>query len=105
MGLADRLRTVLDGVLPYDEEDDGALTVHHDHTFASLRVVTIAEDLEMVSLTQMLAWDLPLDNEIRDKVAAARTRHDAGHGVTGRAGGQAAAPLTSRCATTSRLRA
>ena len=23
----------------------------------------------MVSLTQMLAWDLPLDNKIRDKVA------------------------------------
>ena len=51
------------GVLPVREEDDGALTVHHDDTFASLRVVTIAEDLEMVSLTQILAWDLPLDNE------------------------------------------
>ena len=57
------------------EEDDGALTVHHDDTFASLRVVTIAEDLEMVSLTQILAWDLPLDNEIRDKVADTRARH------------------------------
>ena len=69
MELADRLRAVLEGVLPFEEEDDGALTVHHGHTFASLRVVTIAEDLEMVSLTQILAWDLPLDNEIRDKVA------------------------------------
>ena len=68
MELADRLRAVLEGVLPFEEEDDGALTVHHDHTFASLRVVTIAEGLEMVSLTQILAWDLPLDNEIRDKV-------------------------------------
>ncbi len=69
MELADRLRTVIEGVWPFEEEDDGALTVHHDHTFASLRVVTIAEGLEMVSLTQILAWDLPLDNEIRDKVA------------------------------------
>ena len=69
MELADRLRTVLDDVLPYEVEDDGAITVHHDHTFASLRVVTIAEDLDMVSLTQILMWDLPLDNEIRDKVA------------------------------------
>jgi hypothetical protein len=68
MELADRLRTVLDDVLPYEVEDDGAITVHHDHTFASLRVVTIAEDLDMVSLTQILMWDLPLDNEIRDKV-------------------------------------
>ena len=40
MELADRLRDVLDGVLPYEEEDDGALTVHHDHTFASLRAVS-----------------------------------------------------------------
>ena len=69
MDLADRLRAVLDGVLQYEGEDDGALTVHHDHTFASLRAVTIAEGLDMVSLTQILAWDLPLDNEIRNKVA------------------------------------
>src|SRR5215212_10922783 len=69
MELADRLRAVVEGVWPFEEEDDGALTVHHDHTFASLRVVAIADDLEMVSLTQILAWDLQLDNEIRAKVA------------------------------------
>jgi len=74
MSLADRLRTALDGVLPYEVEDDGALTVHRDHTFASLRAVAIAEGLEMVSLTQILAWDLPLDNEIRDKVS--KLAHD-----------------------------
>ena len=56
-------------MLPIEEEDDGAVTVHYDHTFASLRVVTIAEGLDMVSLTQILAWDLPLDSEIRDEVA------------------------------------
>ena len=74
MALADRVRAVLDGVLPYEVEDDGALTVHHGHTFASVRVVSIADDLEMISLTQILAWDLRLDNEIRDKVA--RLAHD-----------------------------
>jgi hypothetical protein len=74
MDLADRLRAVVEGVWPFEEEDDGALTVHHDHTFASLRVVAIAEDLEMVSLTQILAWDLPSDNDIRDKVG--RLAHD-----------------------------
>jgi len=72
--LTEKLRAVLDGVLPYEEEDDGALTVHYDHTFASVRVVTIAEGLDMVSLTQILAWDLPLDNDIREKVA--RLAHD-----------------------------
>ena len=74
MELADRLRAVVEGVWPFEEEDDGALTVHHDHTFASLRVVAIAEGLEMVSLTQILAWDLRLDNDIRDKVG--RLAHD-----------------------------
>jgi hypothetical protein len=69
MELADRMRAVLDGVLPYEEEDDGALTVSYEHTFTSLRVVAIAEDLEMVSLTQILAWNVALDNEVRDKIA------------------------------------
>ncbi len=82
MELADRLRGVLDGVVQYEEEDDGALTVHHDHTFASLRAVTIGEGLDMVSLTQILAWDMPLDNDIRDKVARACPSNGAGHGVT-----------------------
>lgn len=55
--------------MPVIREDDGALTVQHEETFASLRVVTIAEDLDLVSLTQVLAWDLPLDSKIRAKVA------------------------------------
>ena len=37
----------------------------------------------MVSLTQILAWDLPLDSKIRARVAAARAQHAAGHGVAG----------------------
>jgi hypothetical protein len=69
MMLQERLATVLDDILPVQREDDGALTVHHDETFASLRVVTIAEGLEMVSLTQILVWDLPVDSKIRNKVA------------------------------------
>jgi hypothetical protein len=69
MSLQQRLAAVLDEILPVQEEEDGAVTVHHDDTFASLRVVTIAEGLDMVSLTQILAWDLPLDSKIRAKVA------------------------------------
>lgn len=61
--LPDRLASILRDVLPAEEEPDGALTVRHDGTFASLRVVSIAEDLELVSLTQILAWDLPLTAE------------------------------------------
>ena len=69
MTLEERLAAVLDDILPIEREDDGALTVHHDETFASLRVVTISEGLDLVSLTQILAWDLPMDSRIRNKVA------------------------------------
>ncbi len=67
--LQERLLTVLGEVLPVDAESDGALTVHHDGTIASLRVVPITEDLDLVSLTQMAAWDLVLNKKIRDSVA------------------------------------
>ena len=69
MDLQRRLGDVLEEILPVTRENDGAVTVHHDNTFASLRVVTIAEGLDLVSLTQMLAWDLPLDAKLRAKVA------------------------------------
>ena len=68
--LQERLVTVLSEVLPVEEESDGALTVRHDGTIASLRVVTVTEDLDLVSLTQILAWDLLLTKKIRDSVAA-----------------------------------
>ena len=69
MALAQRLREVLTSVLPVTEEDDGALTVRHDGTLASLRVVSIAEGLELISLSQILAWDVPMDRQIRIKIA------------------------------------
>jgi hypothetical protein len=69
MTLRDRLKAVLDGVLPMTEEDDGALTVQHDGTLASLRVVNIAEGLELISLSQILAWDVPMDRRVRAKIA------------------------------------
>ncbi|MEI6254908.1 MAG: hypothetical protein WCP30_19115 [Mycobacteriaceae bacterium] len=66
MALAD----VLAQVIPVQIEEDGALTVRHDGTVASLREVTIADGLAMVSLTQVLAWDLPLDADLSKRVAA-----------------------------------
>jgi len=69
MSLQDRLASVLGEVLALTREEDGAITVHHDGTIASLRVVDIAEGLELISLTQILAWDLPLDAKLRAAVA------------------------------------
>ena len=67
--LLERLTSALGEVTTLVEEPDGALTVTVDGLVASLRVVTIAEGLEMVSLTQPLAWDLALNNKIRERVA------------------------------------
>jgi hypothetical protein len=69
MSLLERLTSALEEATTLVSESDGALTVTVDGSVASLRVVVIAEGLEMVSLTQPLAWDLPLSNEIRDRVA------------------------------------
>jgi hypothetical protein len=67
--LQERLASILRDVLSVEEEPDGALTVRHNGTLASLRVVNIAEDLDLVSLTQILAWDLPLTKKISDQIA------------------------------------
>ncbi|MDP7723889.1 hypothetical protein [Mycobacterium sp. TY814] len=67
--LPDRLASILGEILSVEVESDGALTVRHNGTFASLRVVRIADDLDLMSLTQVLAWDLPLTKKIRDQVA------------------------------------
>jgi hypothetical protein len=67
--LQEKLASILRDVLPVDEEPDGGLTVRHDGTFASLQVVNIVEGLDLVSLTQILAWDLPLTKKISDQVA------------------------------------
>jgi hypothetical protein len=65
----DQLAAALGPVMSVVSDDD-ALTVAHAGTVASLRVVAIADGLDMVSLTQPLAWDLLLDDDIRDRVAA-----------------------------------
>ena len=67
--LQQRIASVLRDVLLVEEEPDGGLTVHHDGTFASLRVVNIVADLDLISLTQIVAWDLPLTQELSDQVA------------------------------------
>ncbi|HEV7421576.1 MAG TPA: hypothetical protein VGO30_17270 [Mycobacterium sp.] len=72
--LHERLSSALGEVMTVVEEPDGALTVTVDGIVASLRVVKIAEDLEMVSLTQPLAWDLPLTNKIREHVTDQATK-------------------------------
>ncbi len=70
MELGARLAEALTAVIPVEVEPDGALTLRYEGTFASLRAVTIAVDIAMVSVTQVLAWDLPLNADLRKRVAA-----------------------------------
>lgn len=72
--MVQRLSAVLGDAVTVLEEDVDGLTVSHGGTVASLRVVSIAEGLEMVSLTQPLAWDLPLTAKIRERVGAHAAR-------------------------------
>lgn len=67
--IAQHLAEVLNTVMTVEVEPDEALTVRYEGTFASLRVVTIADGLEMISITQMLAWDLPVNAQLRKHVA------------------------------------
>jgi hypothetical protein len=67
--LLQRLASALDEVLPVRIEEDGAITVRHDDTFASLRVVPVDEGLELISLSQIVAWDLKPDRRMRARVA------------------------------------
>lgn len=72
--LVARLAVVLGADVTLIEEDVDGLTISHGGTIASLRVVSLAEDLEMVSLTQPLAWDLPLTAKTRERVGAHASR-------------------------------
>jgi hypothetical protein len=67
--LLQRLASALDDVLPVRIEEDGAITVRHNDTFASLRVVPVDEGLELISLSQIVAWDLKPDRRMRARVA------------------------------------
>lgn len=64
------LADVLAEVMPVEVDEDGALTVRRDGTVAALRTVALVEGLAMISLTQVLAWDLPCTDELRAWVAA-----------------------------------
>jgi hypothetical protein len=64
-----RLASVLEEVMPVRVEADGAITVAHDDTFASLRVIPVDEGLELIALSQIVAWDLKPDRRVRARVA------------------------------------
>ncbi len=53
------------------DDGDGSLGFDYGAVPFALQVVTLTEGLDVVSLTGVLAWDLPLGDEVRTRVASA----------------------------------
>jgi len=53
------------------ENGDGSFGFDYGAVPFALQVVTLTEGLDVVSVTGVLAWDLPLDAQVRSRVAAA----------------------------------
>jgi hypothetical protein len=79
--LLDAARTALERYQEVSVDDDGALTFQHAEVPCAVQAVELAEGLVVLSLTCVVAWDLPTELEVADQVA---TR--AGQGLFGTLG-------------------
>ena len=79
--LLDNARTALERYQDVEVDDDGALTFRHSDVPCAVQAVELAEGLVVLSLTCVVAWDLPVDGGIAERVA---TR--AGQGLFGTLG-------------------
>lgn len=79
--LLDAARTALERYQEVSVDDDGALTFRHAEVPCAVQAVELAEGLVVLSLTCVVAWDLPAEGEVADHVA---TR--AGQGLFGTLG-------------------
>lgn len=75
-GLRDRIRIALEPFVtlraPMSETDgDGSLGFDYGAVPFALQVVTLTDGLDVISVTGILAWDLPLDDATRGRLGAA----------------------------------
>ena len=77
----DAARAALERYQDVEVDDDGALTFRHSDVPCAVQAVELAEGLVVLSLTCVVAWDLPADGDIGDRIA---TR--AGQGLFGTLG-------------------
>ncbi|GAA2070786.1 hypothetical protein [Williamsia deligens] len=69
--LAERLAQLLESSLEVIRGDDGvSLTLAFDGTRAAVQAMSLADGLDVLSLTQVLAWDLPNTDALRDDIEA-----------------------------------
>lgn len=79
--LLDSARAALERYQDVEVDDDGALTFRHSDVPCAVQAVELAEGLVVLSLTCVVAWDLPAEGGIGERVA---TR--AGQGLFGTLG-------------------
>lgn len=79
--LLDAARTALERYQDVEVDDDGALTFRHSEVPCAVQAVELADGLVVLNLTCVVAWDLPGDGGIGERIA---TR--AGHGLFGTLG-------------------
>lgn len=74
-------RTALERYVEVTVDDDGALTFRHGDVPCALQGLELAEGLPVLSLTCVVAWDLPRDQDV-----PARVGLRAGEGLFGTLG-------------------
>ncbi len=79
--LLDAARTALERYQEGAVDDDGALTFRHSDVPCAVQAVELTAGLVVLSLTCVVAWDLPADGDVAEQVA---TR--AGQGLFGTLG-------------------
>ncbi len=77
----DAARMALERYQEVKVDDDGSLTFQHSEVPCAVQAVELVEGLAMLSLTCVVAWDVPDDGELAEWVAAR-----AGQGLFGTLG-------------------
>lgn len=72
--LQERVRSALAGFVSVDSDDDGSLRFEYGGALCSLRVVTLADGLDVVSVTGVLAWDRTVSTTLHKRVAERNAR-------------------------------
>lgn len=70
-GLIARTAEVLASEVSVQPGEDDSLTVYFQGTVVSMRALSLAPGLDVLSLTQVLAWDLPVTDQLQADVEQA----------------------------------
>ncbi|HEY0636921.1 MAG TPA: hypothetical protein VGD67_04680 [Pseudonocardiaceae bacterium] len=68
-GSLDAVKEALERFLDVHVDDDGALSFRHADVPGAVQAVELAEGLVMLSLTCVVAWDLPAGSDVPSRVA------------------------------------